>query len=56
MSVDDDEHSVDLTNTTPENMAEVHKAILAHHRQTIHDVYKIAGLSYGTIQCIWWTF
>jgi hypothetical protein len=53
MSVDDDEHSGrPLTCTTPENIAKVRKAILADHRQTIHDVCEIVGPSYGTIQCI----
>ena len=30
----------------------VREAILVDHRQTVHDVYEIVGLSYGTIQHI----
>jgi hypothetical protein len=53
MSVDDDERSGrPSTSTTPENKAKVRKAILAHHRQTIHNVCEMVGLSYGTIQRI----
>jgi hypothetical protein len=53
MSEDDDEHSGrPLTSTTPENIVKVRKAILADHRQTIHDVCETVGLSYRTIQCI----
>ena len=56
MSVDDDERSGrPSTSTTQENIAKVHEAILADHRQTIHDVCQIVGLSYRTIQRIWWT-
>ena len=52
-SVDDDERSGrPSTSTTPENIAKVREAILAHRRQTIHDVCEIAGLSYGTVQRI----
>jgi hypothetical protein len=51
MSVDDDERSGrPSTSTTPENIAKVREAILADHRQTIHDVCEIVGLSYGTVQ------
>jgi histone-lysine N-methyltransferase SETMAR len=32
--------------------AKLREAILADHRQTIHDVYEIVGLSYGTVQHI----
>ena len=32
--------------------AKVREVILADHRQNIHDVCEIVGLSYGTIQCI----
>jgi hypothetical protein len=52
MSVDDERSGRPLTSTTPENIAEVCEAILADHRQTIHDVCEIAGLSCGTVQCI----
>ena len=38
------------TSTTPANIVKVHEAILADHRQTIHNVCEIVGLSYGTIQ------
>jgi len=49
-SVDDDERSGrPPTSTTPENIAKVCKAILADHRQTIHYVCEIVGLSYGTV-------
>jgi histone-lysine N-methyltransferase SETMAR len=41
-----------LTSTTPENIAKVHEAIFADHRQTIHDVCEIVGLSYRAVQCI----
>jgi hypothetical protein len=52
-SVDDDECSDRLlTSTTPENIAKVREAILSDHRQTIHNVCEIAGLSYGTVQHI----
>jgi len=52
-SVDNDEHSGrPSTNTSPENVAKVHEAILADRRQTIHDVCEIVRLSYGTIQHI----
>ena len=52
-SVDDDERSGrPSTSTTPENIAKVREAILADHRQTIHDVCEIAGLTYGTVQRI----
>ena len=40
------------TSTTPENIANVRKAILADRRQTIHDVCEIVGLSYETVQRI----
>ena len=50
-SVDDDECSGwPSTSTTPENIAKGQEAILADHRQTIHNVCEIGGLSYGTIQ------
>jgi len=53
MSVDDDERFVPLSSsTTQENIAKVCEAILADRRQTIHDVCKIAVLSYRTVQCI----
>jgi histone-lysine N-methyltransferase SETMAR len=53
MSVGDDERSGrPSTNTTPENIAKVREAILADHRQTMHDVCEIVGLSYGTLQHI----
>ena len=52
-SVDDDEHSErPSTTTTPENIAKVCKPIHADHRQTIHDVCEIVGMSYRTVQCI----
>ena len=52
-SVDDDERSGRLsTNTTPENIAKVREAIHADRRRTLHDVYEIVGLSYGTVQRI----
>jgi len=52
-SVDDDErYGRPTTSTTPENIAKVREAILADHRQTIHDVCEIVGLSYGTVQRI----
>jgi hypothetical protein len=52
-SVDDDERSGRLsTSTTPANIAKVRDAILANLRRTIHDVYEIVGLSYGTVQSI----
>jgi hypothetical protein len=52
-NVDDDERSGPLsTSTTPEKIAKVCEAILADHRQTIHDVYEIVGLSYRTVQHI----
>jgi len=52
-SVNDDERSGrPSTNTTPENIAKVHEAILADRGQTIHDVCEIVGLSYGTVQRI----
>jgi histone-lysine N-methyltransferase SETMAR len=52
-SVDDDEHSGRLsTSTTPENIPQVHNAILADRRRTIHDVCEIVGLSYRAVQCI----
>ena len=52
-SVDDEERSGRLpTSTTPENIAKVREAILADRRQTIHDVYEIVELSYGTVQRI----
>jgi histone-lysine N-methyltransferase SETMAR len=53
MSVDDKEHSGrPSTSTTPENIAKVYKAIFADRRQTTHDVCKIVGLLYGTVQRI----
>jgi histone-lysine N-methyltransferase SETMAR len=52
-SVDDDERSGrPSTSTASENIAKVCEAILADHRQTIHDVCEIVRLSYGTVQCI----
>jgi hypothetical protein len=52
-SVDDDERSGrPSTSKTPENIANVHEAILADRRRTIHDVCEIVGLSYGTVQRI----
>jgi len=52
-SVDDNERSGGTsTSTTLENIAKVCEAILADCRQTIHDVYKIVGLSYGIVKCI----
>jgi histone-lysine N-methyltransferase SETMAR len=52
-SVDDDERSGrPSTSTTPENITKVREAVLADHRQTIHDVCEIVGLSYRTLQCI----
>jgi len=51
--VDKDEHSgPPSTSTPPESIAKVREAILADHRQTIHDVCEIVGLSYGTTQRI----
>jgi hypothetical protein len=53
MSVDDDEHSGRLSiSTALENIAEVREAILADHRQTIHNVCEVVGLSYRTVQSI----
>jgi histone-lysine N-methyltransferase SETMAR len=40
------------TSTTPENKANVHEAILADRRGTIHDVCETVGLSYATVQRI----
>jgi histone-lysine N-methyltransferase SETMAR len=52
-SVDDDERSGrPSTSTTPENIAKVREAILVDRRRTIHDVFEIVGLSYGTVQRI----
>jgi histone-lysine N-methyltransferase SETMAR len=52
-SVGDDERSGrPSTSTTPENIAKVREAILADRRRTIHDVCKIVGLPYGTVQRI----
>jgi histone-lysine N-methyltransferase SETMAR len=52
-SVDDDARSGrSSTSTIPKNIAEAREAILADRRQTIHDVFEIVGLSYGTIQSI----
>ena len=52
-SVDNSEHSGQpSTSTAPENITKVREAILADHRQTIHDVSEIVGLSYRTIQRI----
>jgi hypothetical protein len=52
-SVNDNECSErPSTSTTPENIAKVHKAILADCRQTIHDVCEIVELSYRTVQHI----
>jgi hypothetical protein len=52
-SVDDDEcYGRPSTSTTPEDIAKVREAILADHKQTIHDVCEIAGLSYRTVQWI----
>jgi len=52
-SVDDDKRSGrSSTSTTPENLANIRKAIFANRRQIIHDVCEIVGLSYGTVQCI----
>jgi histone-lysine N-methyltransferase SETMAR len=53
MSVNDDKRSERLsTSTTPENIAHIHEVILADHRQTIHNVCEIVGLSHRTVQCI----
>jgi len=53
MSVDNDEHSGRPSiSTALENIAEVREAILTDHRQTIHNVCEIVGLSYGTVQRI----
>jgi hypothetical protein len=51
MSVDN-KCSGQLSTSTTENIAKVQEAILADHRQTIHDVCEIVGLSYGTVQHI----
>jgi len=63
MSVDNDEHSGRPSiSTALENIAEVREAILTDHRQTIHNVCEIVGLSYGTVQrilgkiCTWDAF
>jgi len=47
MSILDDRRQAQHRKTT-----KVHEAIRADHRQTIHDVCEIVGLSYGTIQRI----
>jgi len=45
-SVDDDKRSEQpSTSTAPENIANIREAILADHRQIIHDVCEIVGLS-----------
>jgi hypothetical protein len=52
-SIDDDERSGrPSTSKTSENIAKVREAILADHRQIIHDVCEIVGLSYGNVQRI----
>jgi histone-lysine N-methyltransferase SETMAR len=51
-SVDDKRSGRPSTSTTPENIAKVREAILADHRQIIHDVCEIVGLSYGNVQRI----
>ena len=52
-SVDDDEHSGQLSTTTPpKNIVKVREAILADRRQTIHDVCERVGMSYRMVQCI----
>jgi len=52
-SVDNDESSGwPSTSTAPENIENVHEAILADRRQTTHDVCEIVGLSYRTVQHI----
>jgi len=53
MSVDDDERSGrPSTSTAQKNIANVREVILADRRQTIHDVYEVVRLSYGTVQRI----
>ena len=51
-SVDDGHSGRPSTSTILENIAKVHEAILADHKQTIHDACEIVGLSYGTVQCL----
>jgi hypothetical protein len=48
MSVMDDRQQAQHQKT----LAKVCEAILADHRQTIHSVFEIVGLSYGTVQSI----
>ena len=59
MSVDNDERSWrPSTSTAPENIAKVRAAILADHRQTVHGVCDIVGLSQGPFNSFWpttWT-
>jgi hypothetical protein len=56
MSVDEDQRSGRMsTRTPPENIANVHEAILADRRRTIHDVCEIAGQSYRPFRAFWQT-
>jgi len=49
--VDDDERSGQRsTSATPENITKFREIILEYRRQTIHDVFEIVVLSYGTVQ------
>jgi hypothetical protein len=52
-SVDNDERSGrPSTSPTPENIATFREAILADRRKTVHNVFEIVGVSYGTVQHI----